>query len=151
MTHEECWAHLRAAFRQEGIKDFHPDEFVPRRVQVPPPGKLHRVVMIARVYQDLRDDSGDRVNLTSAYRDPSYNAGIGGRVYSQHPEGTAGDGVSRAWTPDQVYGWAVDHRWSRFMGIGRYDTFIHLDVRGFFDTKGGEIQPAPARWDNRTT
>ncbi len=35
------------------------------------------------------------------------------------------------------------HDWSHLMGLGRYNTFIHVDTRFLLGRK------APARWDNR--
>lgn len=143
MTHEDVWARLRAAFDEDGVANFTPDEFVPLRAKVPPEGIIHRLTLIARVVQDLRDYSGGRVNLTNAYRDPEYNSRVGGARNSQHMKCTAADVVAVDMTPSEVYKWAEKHRWAQFMGLGRYRSFTHMDVRGFYG------DPAPARWDKR--
>ena len=142
MTHDDVWGWLEEAFEADGITDFAPDEFVPRRVLVPPVGYIHRIPLIARVGQDLRDASGGVVNVNSAYRDSAYNKRIGGATKSWHVQACAADYDSLVWRPKEVYEWLEGHPWSHFMGLGRYRTFTHCDVRGFF---GG----VRARWDNR--
>lgn len=83
--------------------------------------------------QKLREDLGSSIKITSAYRCESHNAAIGGAKNSQHKLGTATDIRVSDMTPDEVAD-ACEH----FDGLGRYDTFTHVDSRG-----------SKARWDNR--
>lgn len=75
----------------------------------------------------LRRDSGAPVVLTNGFRTVRHNAKVGGAKRSKHLYGMAADVVSRAWSPEEVAGWAEV---KGFGGIGRYNTFTHLDVYG---------------------
>jgi hypothetical protein len=84
--------------------------------------------------QKLREDLNSSIKITSAYRCPDHNAAVGGSSRSQHKEGTATDIQVKGMDPSEVQD-ACEH----FDGLGRYDTFTHIDSRG-----------SKARWDNRT-
>jgi uncharacterized protein YcbK (DUF882 family) len=147
MTRMEKIHWLTSAFAAEGIRSFTPDEFVPIRVKTPPAGILHRIVMIARVAQDIRDASAGRVWITSGYRDPVHNQLVGGVEHSPHVDGMAIDVVAEKWTPREVQQFLMDHRLARLMGTGFYDTFTHVDLRGLFEMSDAQHHsPAPARW-----
>jgi len=83
--------------------------------------------------QKLREDLNSPMTITSAFRCEAHNAKVGGSKASQHVKGTATDIVVKGMTPDEVAD-ACEH----FDGLGRYNTFTHLDNRGF-----------RARWDFR--
>lgn len=84
--------------------------------------------------QQLRDDLGSPISINSAYRCESHNLAIGGEKKSQHMKGTATDIVVKGMTPDEVA-----DACEKFDGLGRYDTFTHIDSRG-----------KKARWDFRS-
>ena len=84
--------------------------------------------------QKLRDDLGAGIKLNSAYRCPAHNTAEGGEKSSIHMKGQATDIVISGLTPDEVAD-ASEH----FDGLGRYDTFTHVDSRG-----------TRARWDFRS-
>ena len=84
--------------------------------------------------QQLREDLNSPIKITSAYRCESHNAAVGGSKNSQHKKGTATDIQVKDMDPSEVQD-ACEH----FDGLGRYDTFTHIDSRGF-----------KARWDKRT-
>lgn len=84
--------------------------------------------------QKLREDLGSSITINSAYRCEDHNTKIGGAKNSQHKFGTATDIVVKGMSPDEVAD-ACEH----FDGLGRYDTFTHVDSRG-----------SKSRWDNRT-
>lgn len=90
--------------------------------------------------QALRDRVGKPINQTCAYRCPEHNKEVGGVSNSQHPQGYASDIVIVGMAPDQV----ADVAEPIFNGLGRYDTFTHVDSRAL-QQKG-----AKARWDFRT-
>ena len=90
---------------------------------------------LAKGLDALRRASGSPVVLTNSYRTFSHNAKVGGAKRSKHLYGLAADVVSLVWTPEEVAGWAEDEG---FGGIGRYNTFTHLDVYG-----------QGRRWDGR--
>lgn len=77
--------------------------------------------------------------VVSGYRTPSWNAHVGGARYSQHVQGRAVDlspprGVSldelHQIVLDVAHGvrYPYDDSWL-IRGVGRYGTFIHLDIR----------------------
>ena len=86
--------------------------------------------------QQLRDFLGAKCTITSGYRGPTHNQAVGGVPNSQHLLGNATDVVFEGISPDEV---ADAAEILEFDGIGRYDTFTHLDSRG-----------SKARWDNRS-
>ena len=103
--------------------------------------------------QLLREELGRGLKVNSGYRSPEHNARVGGATQSMHLE-FATDVTPVAitardqWRPggsalvmwcDRIAGIAED---LGFSGIGRYDSFVHLDCRAF-------IQRPQARWDKR--
>lgn len=84
--------------------------------------------------QQLRDDLGRSITINSAYRCLAHNTAIGGEKDSQHMKGNATDITVRGMSPDEVA-----DSCEKFDGLGRYDTFTHIDSRG-----------KRARWDFRT-
>ena len=101
-------------------------------------GKCHETLINldhVQQLQQLRDNLGRSISITSAYRCLEHNTKIGGEKNSQHMKGNATDIVIKGISPDEV----ADASEKLFDGIGRYDTFTHLDSRG-----------KKARWDFRT-
>jgi uncharacterized protein YcbK (DUF882 family) len=84
--------------------------------------------------QKLREDLNASIKINSAYRCPAHNAAVGGEKNSIHMRGQATDIVVDGMTPDEVAD-SCEH----FDGLGRYDSFTHIDSRG-----------SRARWDFRT-
>ena len=82
--------------------------------------------------QQLRDLADKPVIITSGYRNPAYNLKVGGSPTSRHLRGEAADIQVPDLSPNQVAELAEQ---VGFNGIGVYDTFTHVDVRG-----------VPARW-----
>lgn len=76
------------------------------------------------------------VTITSAFRTRTHNRTIGGATHSRHLYGLAADIQVRGVHPDKVA------RFAEILnpgGLGRYNTFTHLDVEG-----------EGRRWDRRT-
>lgn len=91
-----------------------------------------------RRLEELRAALGAHpITITSGYRCPDHNAAVGGHPSSEHMDGTATDVVVRGVDPDTVADCA--ERLGVFGGVGRYDTFTHLD---------GRLRTS--RWDRRT-
>lgn len=84
--------------------------------------------------QQLRHDLGSSIRITSGYRCPAHNTAVGGAKNSQHKDGTATDIQVSGMDPGEVA-----DACEKFDGLGRYDTFTHIDSRG-----------SKARWDKRT-
>ena len=80
------------------------------------------------ILQQVRDHFGKAVTITSAFRTASHNKKVGGATYSQHCYGKAADikvsGVAASAVADYV-----ETLMPNTVGIGRYPTFTHVDVR----------------------
>lgn len=85
--------------------------------------------------QELRKELGESLEVTSGYRCAKHNKDVGGASRSRHKEGDASDLKAKTKSPEDVANVAED---LDFDGIGRYNTFTHLDSRG-----------SKARWDFR--
>ena len=82
---------------------------------------------LVNVLQQIRDHFGKAITINSGYRTPTYNKKIGGATYSQHMYGTAADIVVSGVKPSEVYAYA--NALLKAGGVGKYDTFTHVDVR----------------------
>ena len=100
--------------------------------------------------QELRDWWKAPIKITSGFRSPKHNEAVGGVAGSQH-QVFATDiqpnmhGFRLAQTPtfdrraEMIILVAAEADRLGFTGIGKYDTFVHLDLRD-----------GNARWDERT-
>ena len=86
--------------------------------------------------QKLRNKLKRSIHITSAFRCEAHNTAVGGAKHSQHKLGTATDIKVDNISADGVANWAEKFD---FDGIGRYNTFTHIDSRGY-----------KAKWDNRS-
>ena len=101
----------------------------------PPKELWPNVIALAKVLERFREEIGHKVVLTSVYRSPEYNASVPGSAKrSQHMNFQAADFK----VPDfgNPKDWADKMRALRKAGvfsggIGRYKTFVHVDVRGY--------------------
>jgi uncharacterized protein YcbK (DUF882 family) len=101
----------------------------------------HRHILIddklVEKLQILRERLGKPLTINSAYRCPERNNQVGGAENSQHMYGKAADvSLHNVAMPIEKVKELAEK--IGFDGIGLYDTFIHLDVRGY-----------KARWDER--
>jgi hypothetical protein len=85
---------------------------------------------LLEVLEALRARWGKPVNVNSGYRCPAHNAAVGGASASRHMKGDAADVWIEGVDPSLVYDWA-DSKIGDRGGVGRYNTFTHLDVRGY--------------------
>lgn len=81
--------------------------------------------------QKIRDYFGAEVEITSAYRCPTYNRSVNGAAGSRHTKGQAADIVVRGVAPRRVAAYA---EYIGVKGIGLYETaddgyFVHIDTR----------------------
>lgn len=96
---------------------------------------------LAENLQIVRDELQEPIKINSAYRCENHNRKIGGSSKSQHVKGKAADIVVKNLTPDEVANALDNLQQGGFIksgGLGRYDTFTHIDIRG-----------TEARWDFR--
>ena len=78
------------------------------------------------VLDAIREHFQAPVTIMSGYRTEEYNEKIGGAAKSQHVLGKAADIRVRGVSPSAVYRWL--DTWHEG-GLGRYDTFTHVDTR----------------------
>jgi len=79
------------------------------------------------VLNAIREKIGKPVIVNSGYRCPTHNRRIGGSSNSQHMHGTAAD---IRWADMDIDEAAKIAEECGADGIGKYATFIHVDVRG---------------------
>ena len=86
-----------------------------------------RVTEHMTLVEQMRVDLGFPIVVNSGYRCVLHNRAVGGVPNSQHrvfATDLAPESGEKA-ELDQMYAWADAH----FTGIGRYDSFIHVDLR----------------------
>lgn len=81
--------------------------------------------------QAIRDKLGRAITVTAkgGYRCPNQNKLSRGRPKSQHLLGNAADIQVSGMSADEVHYYLSTHFNQRCKGLGRYDTFTHVDVR----------------------
>ena len=91
------------------------------------------------IAETARERIGKPLRITSAYRSPAYNKSIGAGAASnsQHLQFRALDLAGPRSTLKKLYAELLAmRREGRNIAIGRYATFIHIDVRGSNATWG---------------
>lgn len=97
--------------------------------------------------QDLRDAIGGPLTITSGYRNPAYNAGVGGVTYSRHQYGDASDLDASGWSVEEL-GALCDAQGADYVGLYE-DGHTHCDWRdtaldpAFYPSSFASL-PAPA-------
>ena len=110
-------------------------------LQAPSLDLLSNAVMLLEVLSWLRQQEVVApILINSFYRDSEYNKAIGGVAASMHTTCGAADIVKIGYSPNQVADMLELHPLSELFGIGRYNTFTHVDVRGMIG------RTSPARW-----
>ena len=133
---------FEAWFKRQKFKHFSADEFtsyfnVTRRgVKNSEPDRelWENIVPTLRVVDELRGKLGRSCVILSSYRSPAYNAAISGAAKdSYHKKFMALDIVFAGHSPEQVYDALLEMRAAgKFKGgLGRYNTFTHVDTRGY--------------------
>ena len=148
MTRDEWVRVCGARLQVHGITNFSPLEIadVGREssgvsLSSPPLGLLSNALKLVDVLQWLRNEGEvASVLVNSWWRSSEYNKAIGGVANSMHLTLGASDIVKVGWTPRQVADLLESSPYKEQLGIGRYKTFTHVDVRGMIG------RPAPARW-----
>ncbi len=93
------------------------------------PAKLYgNVKKLMALLETLRTACGGKtIYVDSGFRTTAYNKKVGGAPLSQHLLAKAADIRVEGLTPKQVYG--IASRINPNGGVGRYDSFTHVDVR----------------------
>lgn len=76
--------------------------------------------------QKIRDYFGKPLDITSAYRCPSYNRSVNGATSSYHTKGMAADFKIDGVAPSKIAKYAES---IGVLGIGLYSDFVHIDTR----------------------
>jgi uncharacterized protein YcbK (DUF882 family) len=100
------------------------------------------IIDLAENLEALRCIIDKPIHITNAYRCEEHNASIGSKSTSQHILGKAADIKVKGYSPKEVADVAedlMDIEGFVMGGVGRYNTFTHVDIRG-----------EKARWDNTT-
>ena len=87
-------------------------------------------VALRIILEDIRNHFGKPVTITSAQRCVTHNEAVGGVKGSKHVLGEAADIVVYGVVPEVVYDYINSQCYAEFVGMGLYDTFVHIDVRG---------------------
>ena len=107
----------------------------------PPLDLLNNATRLMMLLEWVRRTDGEApVLVNSWYRDPAYNAAVGGVSHSMHLTLGAADIVKVGWSPADVADLLGHAPHKHMLGIGRYKSFTHIDIRGMIG------RPAPARW-----
>ena len=100
----------------------------------------NNLIKLADQLQILRDKVQKPIEINSGYRCANYNDNVvKGAKHSRHKKGQAADIVIDGMTPNEVHELVcemVELGQINFGGIGKYNTFTHLDIRDY-----------SARWD----
>lgn len=93
----------------------------------------NRAIRLAEMFEAIRSACGDKqIQVLSGYRTPEYNRKIGGARFSQHIEGRALDlKPPKGYTITEFFKTirTLAEPLNTIKGIGRYPTFIHVDIR----------------------
>ena len=92
----------------------------------------NNVIELAENLQIIRNEVG-RLDLTNAYRCKDHNSDVGGSTSSQHLVGKAADVKSESIKPKemaQIVNDLMKNEKIKTGGIGIYNTFTHIDIRG---------------------
>ena len=95
----------------------------------PPRALWPSLLAVVKVADEARHRLGKPLRINSAYRSPSYNRAISGASRSVHVQGGA---LDLAGSPATLHKILTELRREGLFrgGIGRYKTFVHVDVRG---------------------
>jgi len=86
---------------------------------------------VIAIADEARSRIGKPIRITSAYRSPAYNKSVGGVSNSQHVAFKALDLAAPPSTLRRLYDELLAMRQEgQKIAIGRYASFIHIDVRG---------------------
>lgn len=124
---------LDAYLKQAGVRHFTAAELVQSHKGSPPQSMWGHIVATALLADKIRDAWQEPVRVVSGYRSREYNAKVGGSKKSMHMEFRAMDltpanGQVAMFTAIAEQIVAAERRAGLNIGLGLYDTFIHIDT-----------------------
>jgi len=162
MTREQFDREFGAFLIHEGVYHFGARECCPVgtvsrgvTLQAPPrqfwPNAIRTLHRLERLRMEIRERVPKAIlRINSGFRDPAYNAAVGGSSGSLHCMFAAFDvapwvrsrsGIwERAMEPAEVFRLVDAFADSGQFGLGLYGTFVHVDTRGYLGDSG-------ARWN----
>jgi uncharacterized protein YcbK (DUF882 family) len=102
--------------------------FSPKEIACKGTGKLLVDERSMDMLQELRDAIGKPLFVNSGYRSPEHNRKVKGAPNSFHLRGRAFDISNKRHSVDTLVSTALS---IGFMGVGYYNTFVHLDTRNY--------------------
>jgi hypothetical protein len=99
-------------------------EFVCKHCGTLPDGGID--IVLLDLLEDIRAHFGTPITINSGYRCPTHNEAVGGVEDSQHVDGKAADFTVAGISPSKVYAYIDEWHGG---GLGKYDTFTHIDTR----------------------
>jgi zinc D-Ala-D-Ala carboxypeptidase len=94
--------------------------------------RTNRALALANAFEAIRSACGDKpIRIGSGYRTVAHNGAVGGAKGSQHLEGRALDLYPpKGLTITEFYRVIrAEARHTAIRGIGRYPSFVHVDIR----------------------
>ena len=123
-------------WREVDLRDWPWEHFKPRELASQGNGSVCTVLDAGDLLERLRALIGKPLIINSAYRDPIHNARVGGAPLSRHKMGDAFDIQLGSLNRFELADAAAE---VGFTGMGKYQTFLHVDTRpGFALWFGGE-------------
>lgn len=130
------YGNLQKMLEASGIRNFGAREIARRAL--PPEALWSRIIPTLQVAERLRARHGvTYIIVTSGYRDPNHNRQVGGAPNSLHVSFNALDLVPMKTSTEPVPIREIAKLLNEdplrpFMGLGIYNTFVHIDTRGLF-------------------
>ena len=96
-------------------------------------GETTTNVALRIILEDIRCHFDKPVSISSAKRCPKHNLYVTDNPdsKSRHMTGEAADIVVKGVVPEVVYDYINSQCYAEFLGMSLYDTFVHVDVRGY--------------------
>jgi len=123
----------KAAKKEKLSKNFNWSEFESKDGAPMPPEVAANVKELAKNLEIIRATVGRPLKINSGYRSPAWNKKVGGVSGSQHQLGKAADIVASGMGSAQLHAVVLDlikQGKIKPGGVGKYDTFVHYDIRG---------------------
>ena len=88
-------------------------------------------VALMIILEDVREQFGKPVSINSGTRCKKHNKSVGGADNSLHVTGHAADIVVKGIMPSAVSEYLSRTSYSHLIGLGSYNSFTHVDTRGY--------------------